>query len=165
MGARISRWLAILALLALPGTLAQDWRLTRSQTLTQAGAREWRYTLSPSGKEAQELWRKLSSQYQDHLRAGYRVDLGAWRVYFLGGRLRLEPHCPAVNPACFTFGALPVAKERQDRFLMELSQLLHQALTQAQTTGGVVLLSRLFRLEVPRGAHPPYPATPSGWRP
>jgi len=79
MGARISRWLAILALLALPGALAQDWRLTRSQTLTQAGAREWRYTLGPSGKEAQDLWRRLSSQYQDYLRAGYRVDLGAGR--------------------------------------------------------------------------------------
>ncbi|TFU17991.1 hypothetical protein [Thermus tengchongensis] len=165
MGAQMSRWLAILALLALPGALAQDWRLTRSQTLTQVGAREWRYTLSPSGKEAQELWQKLSEQYRDHLRAGYRVDLGAWRLYFLGGRLRVEPHCPAVNPACFTFGALPVSKERQDRFLLELSQLLHQALTQAQTTGGVVLLSRLFRLEVPRGANPPYSASPSGWRP
>lgn len=165
MGAQMSRWLTLLALLALPGAMAQDWRLTRSQTLTQAGAREWRYTLGPSGKEAQDLWRRLSSQYQDYLRAGYRVDLGAWRVYFLGGRLRLEPHCPAVNPACFTFGALPVPKERQDRFLLELSQLLHQALTQAQTTGGVVLLSRLFRLEVPRGANPPYPASPSGWRP
>uniref|UniRef100_A0A7V4ANW9 Uncharacterized protein n=1 Tax=Thermus tengchongensis TaxID=1214928 RepID=A0A7V4ANW9_9DEIN len=165
MGAQMSRWLAILVLLALPGALAQDWRLTRSQTLTQVGAREWRYTLSPSGKEAQELWQKLSEQYRDHLRAGYRVDLGAWRLYFLGGRLRVEPHCPAVNPACFTFGALPVSKERQDRFLLELSQLLHQALTQAQTTGGVVLLSRLFRLEVPRGANPPYSASPSGWRP
>lgn len=165
MGAQMSRWLALLALLALPGALAQDWRLTRSQTLTQVGAREWRYTLSPSGKEAQELWQKLSEQYRDHLRAGYRVDLGAWRLYFLGGRLRVEPHCPAVNPACFTFGALPVSKERQDRFLLELSQLLHQALTQAQTTGGVVLLSRLFRLEVPRGANPPYSASPSGWRP
>ncbi|MFD3004805.1 hypothetical protein [Thermus tengchongensis] len=165
MGAQMSRWLALLALLALPGALAQDWRLTRSQTLTQVGAREWRYTLSPSGKEAQELWQKLSEQYRDHLRAGYRVDLGAWRLYFLGGRLRVEPHCPAVNPACFTFGALPVSKERQDRFLLELSQLLHQALTQAQTTGGVVLLARLFRLEVPRGANPPYSASPSGWRP
>ena len=165
MGAQMSRWLAILVLLALPGALAQDWRLTRSQTLTQVGAREWRYTLSPSGKEAQELWQKLSEQYRDHLRAGYRVDLGAWRLYFLGGRLRVEPHCPAVNPACFTFGALPVSKERQDRFLLELSQLLHQALTQAQTTGGVVLLSRLFRLEVPQGANPPYSASPSGWRP
>jgi len=165
MGAQMSRWLAILVLLALPGALAQDWRLTRSQTLTQVGAREWRYTLSPSGKEAQELWQKLSEQYRDHLRAGYRVDLGAWRLYFLGGRLRVEPHCPAVNPACFTFGALPVSKERQDRFLLELSQLLHQALTQAQTTGGVVLLSRLFRLKVPRGANPPYSASPSGWRP
>lgn len=165
MGTRAPRWLAILALVALPGALAQDWRLTRSQTLTQAGAQEWRYTLSPSSKEARELWRKLSVQYQDHLRAGYRVDLGAWRVFFLGGRLRLEPHCPTVNPACFTFGVLPVPKERQDRFLLELSQLLHQALTQAQTTGGVVLLSRLFRLEVSRGGNPPYPASPSGWQP
>ncbi|WP_114312444.1 hypothetical protein [Thermus caldifontis] len=158
-------WILLLGLLLPSPVLAQDWRLTRSQTLSQAGAREWRYTLSPTGKEAQELWRRLSEQYQDHLRAGYRVDLGAWRVYFLGGRLRVEPHCPAVNPACFTFGALPVPKERQDRFLLGLSQLLHQALTQAQATGGVVLLSRLFRLEVPRGANPPYPAAPSGWRP
>ncbi len=165
MGMRTPYWLPIVALLTLPGAFAEDWRLTQSQTLSQAGAREWRYTLSPTGKEAQELWRRLSEQYRDHLRAGYRVDLGAWRVYFLGGRLRVEPHCPAVNPACFTFGALPVPKERQDRFLLELSQLLDLALTQARTKGGVVLLSRLFRLEVPRGAHPPYPATPSGWRP
>ncbi|MDM7324395.1 MAG: hypothetical protein P3W93_005265 [Thermus sp.] len=158
-------WLVILGFLILPWALAEDWRLTRSQTLSQAGAREWRYTLSPAGKEAQELWRRLSEQYRDHLRAGYRVELGAWRVYFLGGRLRVEPHCQAVNPACFTFGALPVVKERQDRFLLELSHLLHQALTQAQGTGGVVLLSRLFRLEVVRGAHPPYFASPSSWRP
>lgn len=158
-------WLVALGFLAIPWALAEDWRLTRSQTLSQAGAREWRYTLSPAGKEAQELWRRLSEQYRDHLRAGYRVELGAWRVYFLGGRLRVEPHCQAVNPACFTFGALPVVKERQDRFLLELSHLLHQALTQAQGTGGVVLLSRLFRLEVVRGAHPPYFASPSSWRP
>ncbi|WP_243027397.1 hypothetical protein [Thermus albus] len=154
-----------LGFLAFPWALAEDWRLTRSQTLTQGKAQEWRYTLSPSGKESQELWRRLSEQYRDHLRAGYRVELGAWRVYFLGGRLRVEPHCQAVNPACFTFGALPVAKERQDRFLLELSALLDQALVQANGTGGVVSLPRLFRLEVPKKANPPYPASPSGWRP
>ncbi|TBH21906.1 hypothetical protein ETP66_01310 [Thermus thermamylovorans] len=158
-------WPFLLGPLLAGLALAQDWRLTRSQTLTQAGAREWRYTLAPAGREAQELWQKLSEQYRDHLRAGYRVDLGAWRLYFLGGRLRLEPHCPAVNPACFTFGALPVPKNRQDRLLLELSQMLDQALLQAQGTGGSLTLSRLFRLEVRRGQGPPYPASPSGWRP
>lgn len=158
-------WPYLLSPLLAGLALAQDWRLTRSQTLTQAGAQAWRYTLAPGGREAQELWQKLSDQYRDLLRAGYRVDLGAWRLYFLGGRLRLEPHCPAVNPACFTFGALPVPKERQDRLLMELSQMLDQALVQAQGTGGSLTLNRLFRLEVRRGQAPPYPANPSGWRP
>ncbi|WP_234554430.1 hypothetical protein [Thermus caliditerrae] len=160
------RWLGVGLLLAgLHPALALDWRLTRSQTLTQAGAREWRYTLTPAGKEAQALWQRLSEQYREHLRAGYRVDLGAWRLYFLGGKLRLEPHCQAVNPACFSFGALNVPKDRQDHFLLELSALLDQAMAQARLTGGVVVLSRLFRLELPPGGRPPFPATPSGWRP
>lgn len=165
MGTCRSCLFVALSLLAFPWAMAEDWQLTRSQTLTQGKTQEWRYTLSPKGKEAQEVWRRLSDQYRGHLRAGYRVDLGAWRVYFLGGRLQVEPNCQAVNLACFTYGTLPVSKERQDRFLLELSHLLHQALSQAQGTGGRVLLSGLFRLEVPRGANPPYPATPSSWRP
>jgi len=154
-----------LLLFLLPLALAQDWALTRSQTLTAQGAKAWRYTLSPRGEEARALWEALSLQYRDHLRAGYRVDLGAWRVYFLGGRLRLEPHCPSPNAACFTFGALPVEKARQDRFLLELSALLDQALGEAAKTGGAVTLSRLFRAELRRNQAPPYPAAPSGWRP
>ncbi len=156
----------MLLALALWGlALAQDWGLTQSQTLTAQGARAWRYTLSPRGGEARALWEALSLQYRDHLRAGYRVDLGGWRLYFLGGRLRLEPHCQAVNPACFTFGALPVEKARQDRFLLELSALLDRALREAAQTGGTVTLSRLFRVELRRNQAPPYPASPSGWKP
>lgn len=154
-----------LALLFLPLALAQDWGLTRSQTLTAGGAKAWRYTLSPRGEEARGLWEALSLQYRDHLRAGYRVDLGGWRLYFLGGRLRLERHCQAVNPACFTFGALPVEKARQDRFLLELSALLDRALKEAAQTGGAVTLSRLFRVELRPNQAPPYPASPSGWKP
>ncbi|GAA6732238.1 FHA domain-containing protein [Thermus brockianus] len=156
---------SFLILLLLPLAHAQEWRLTRSQSLTQEGATAWRYTLSPAGKEARELWQRLALQYQDHLRAGYRVDLGSWRLYFLGGRLRLEPHCPKVNPACLTFGALPVEKTVQDRFLLELSGLLDQALAQARATRGTLTLSQLFRVEVKRGQTPPYPARPSGWAP
>ncbi|GAB5602433.1 hypothetical protein FJNA_09580 [Thermus sp. FJN-A] len=160
----MTRWFVFaLALMGL--ALAQDWALTRSQTLTAQGAKAWRYTLSPRTGEARELWQRLSEQYRDHLRAGYRVDLGAWRVYFLGGRLRLEPHCPSPNAACFTFGALPVEKARQDRFLLELSALLDQALKEAGSTGGNLTLSRLFRVELRRGQSPPYPASPSGWKP
>ena len=143
-------WLSFFILL-LPLAHAQEWRLTRSQSLTQEGAASWRYTLSPASKRARELWQRLALQYQDHLRAGYRVDLGSWRLYFLGGRLRLEPHCPKVNPACLTFGALPVEKAVQDRFLLELSSLLDQALAQARATGGTLTLSQLFRVEVKRG--------------
>ncbi|MEN2982069.1 MAG: hypothetical protein ABDH20_05775 [Thermus sp.] len=152
-------------LLALPWGLAQEWRLTRSQSLTAGGAQAWRYTLSPTGKEAQALWRALAQGYQAQLRSGYRVDLGAWRTYFLGGRLRVEPHCPRVNAACFSFIALPWDKARLDRFLLELSALLDQALAQARHTGGVVVLTRLFRLQLSKGSPPPYLATPSGWRP
>ncbi|WP_243095692.1 hypothetical protein [Thermus thalpophilus] len=155
--------LAVVALL-LPAH-AQEWRLTRSQSLTQEGTRAWRYTLSPADRAGRELWQKLVLQYQDHLRAGYRVDLGSWRLYFLGGRLRLEPHCPQVNPACFTFGALPVEKGVQDRFLLGLSQLLDQALAQARNTGGNLTLSGLFRVELKPGQAPPYLARPSGWAP
>jgi len=90
---------------------------------------------------------------------------GGWRLYFLGGKLRLERHCQAVNPACFTFGALPVDKVRQDRFLMELATLLDQALGEAARTGGTVTLSRLFRVELRRNQAPPYPAAPSSWKP
>ena len=104
-------WVLSLSLLGL--VLAQDWRLYESRSYTEAGPGPWRYTLSPRTKEARELWQKLSDQYRDHLRAGYRVDLGGWRVYFRGGVLWLAPHCPkADNPACFTFGALPVEKAR-----------------------------------------------------
>ncbi len=145
--------------------LAQDWGLTQSQTLTAGGAKAWRYSLSPRGEEARALWEALSLQYRNLLKAGYRVDLGGWRLYFLGGKLRLERHCQAVNPACFTFGALPVDKARQDRFLMELSHLLEEALARAKRTGGSVSLSRLFRSEVKRGEAPPYAASPSGWKP
>jgi len=108
---------------------------------------------------------RLSLQYRDLLRAGYRVDLGGWRLYFLGGKLRLERHCQAVNPSCFTFGALPVDKAQQDRFLMELAALLDQALGEAARTRGTVTLSRLFRVELRRNQAPPYPAAPSGWKP
>ena len=145
--------------------LAQDWGLTQSQTLTAGGAKAWRYSLSPRGEEARALWEALSLQYRNLLKAGYRVDLGGWRLYFLGGKLRLERHCQAVNPACFTFGALPVDKARQDRFLTELSHLLEEALARAKGTGGSVSLSRLFRSEVKRGEAPPYAASPSGWKP
>ncbi|GAA5336454.1 MULTISPECIES: hypothetical protein [Thermus] len=157
-------WLGLFILL-LPLAQGQDWRLTRSQSTTQEGASAWRYTLSPANKEARELWQRLALQYQDHLRAGYRVDLGRWRLYFLGGKLRLEGHCQTPNPACFTFGALPVEKARQDRLLMGLGTLLDQALTQAQATGGTLTLSGLFRAELRRGQAPPYPARPSGWAP
>lgn len=153
-----------LLFLLLPA-LAQDWGLTQSQTLTAGGAKGWRYTLSPRNGEARALWEALSLQYRNLLKAGYRVDLGGWRLYFLGGKLRLERHCQAVNPACFTFGALPVDKARQDRFLMELSHLLEEALARAKRTGGSVSLSRLFRSEVKRGEAPPYAASPSGWKP
>ena len=145
--------------------LAQDWGLTQSQTLTAGGAKAWRYSLSPRGEEARALWEALSLQYRNLLKAGYRVDLGGWRLYFLGGKLRLERHCQAVNPACFTFGALPVDKARQDRFLMELSHLLEEALARAKGTGGSVSLSRLFRSEVRRGQAPPYAASPLDWKP
>jgi len=80
--------------------------------------------------------------------------------------LWLAPHCPkADNPACFTFGALPVEKARQDRFLLELGALLEEGLGRVRATGGSLTLSRLFRVEVARGASPPYRAAPSGWRP
>ncbi|GLV48240.1 hypothetical protein TJA_13960 [Thermus sp. LT1-2-5] len=157
-------WLVLLSLLLFPAQ-AQEWRLTRSQSLTQEGAKAWRYTLSPADRAGRELWQKLALQYRDHLRAGYRVDLGSWRLYFLGGRLRLEPHCPQVNLACFTFGALPVEKAVQDRFLLGLSQFLEQALAQARATGGTLTLSQLFRVELKPGQAPPYPAKPSGWAP
>lgn len=71
----MTRWL-VLALSLLGLALAQDWRLYESRSHTEAGPGPWRYTLSPKTKEAQELWRRLSEQYRDHLRAGYRVDLG-----------------------------------------------------------------------------------------
>ncbi|WP_022798868.1 hypothetical protein [Thermus islandicus] len=160
-------WLLLLLLkvASLAPALGQDWGLTQSQTLTAGGAKAWRYTLSPRGEEARALWEALSLQYRDHLRAGYRVDLGGWRLYFLGGKLRLERHCQAVNPACFTFGALPVDKARQDRFLMELGALLDRALGEAARTGGTVTLSRLFRVELRRNQALPYPAAPSGWKP
>ena len=161
----MTRWL-VLALALCGLVLAQDWRLSQSQSFTAQGASAWRYTLSPRTKEAQELWRRLSEQYRDHLRAGYRVDLGGWRVYFRGGVLWLAPHCPkADNPACFTFGALPVEKARQDRFLLELGALLEEGLGRVRATGGSLTLSRPFRVEVARGASPPYRAAPSGWRP
>ncbi|BAW01127.1 hypothetical protein TTMY_0718 [Thermus thermophilus] len=157
-------WILALSLLGL--ALAQDWRLYESRSHTEAGPGPWRYTLSPRTKEAQELWRRLSEQYRDHLRAGYRVDLGGWRVYFRGGALWLASHCPkADNPACFTFGVLPVEKARQDRFLLELGALLEEGLGRVRATGGSLTLSRLFRVEVARGASPPYRAAPSGWRP
>lgn len=145
--------------------LAQDWKLTRTQALSPGGPQAWRYALAPAGRESRELWERLAGQYRDLLRGGYRVDLGAWRLYFLGGRLRVEAHCPSVHPACLTFGALPVPKARQDRLLMELAQLLDKALVQVQGTGGRLTLTRLFRLEVPKGTKPPYPASPSGWQP
>mgnify|MGYP003559025618 FL=1 len=161
----MTRWL-VLALALCGLVLAQDWRLSQSQSFTAQGASAWRYTLSPRTKEAQELWRRLSEQYRDHLRAGYRVDLGGWRVYFRGGVLWLAPHCPKADiPACFTFGALPVEKARQDRFLLELGALLEEGLGRVRATGGSLTLSRLFRVEVARGASPPYRAAPSGWRP
>lgn len=160
----MNRWM-VLALALWGPALAQDWGLNQSQILTAGGAQEWRYTLSPRGEEARALWEALSLQYRDHLRAGYRVDLGGWRLYFLGGKLRLDRHCQAVNPACFTFGALPVDKSRQDRFLMELAALLDRALGKAARTGGTVTLSRLFRVELGRNEDPPYPAAPSGWKP
>ena len=87
-------------------------------------------------------------------------------MYSRGGVLWLAPHCPkADNPACFTFGALPVEKARQDRFLLELGALLEEGLGRVRATGGSLTLSRLFRVEVARGASPPYRAAPSGWRP
>lgn len=57
-------------------------------------------------------------------------------MYFRGGVLWLAPHCPkADNPACFTFGALPVEKARQDRFLLELGALLEEGLGRVRATG------------------------------
>ncbi len=159
------RMLPMWLLLFLLPALAQDWGLTQSQTLTAGSAKGWHYTLSPRGGEARALWEALSLQYRDLLRAGYRVDLGGWRLYFLGGKLRLERHCQPVNLACFTFGSLPVEKARQDHFLLELSRLLEEALARAEGTGGSVSLSRLFRTEVRRGQAPPYAASPSGWKP
>ena len=158
------RWLSLV--IALCGlALAQDWRLSKSQSVTTQGASAWRYTLSPKTQEARELWQKLSEQYRDHLRAGYRVDLGSWRIYFRGGKLWLEPHCPTPSAACLTFGALPVPKTRQDHLLLELSALLDRALRETQSTGGSLTLSRLFRVELKRNQAPPYPASPSGWKP
>lgn len=82
--------------------LAQSWRLTQSQSTTLHEGSAWRYTLSPVGEEAKALWEGLSLAYQDLLRAGHQVDLGRWRLYFLGGRLRFEPYCPKATLPCFT---------------------------------------------------------------
>jgi len=152
-------------LVALALAFAQDWRLTKtlSEGLGEKGT--WRYTLSPATKEARELWQALLLQYRSHLQAGYRVDLGAYSLYFRGGALWLARVCSAPHPACLTPGALPVPKERQDRFLLELAGLLEKALAEAKGTGGRLTLTGLFRADLGRGQEPPYRAHPSGWKP
>ncbi len=152
-------------LFILASVLAQDWRLTKttSEGLGEKGA--WRYTLSPATKEARELWQALLLQYRGHLQAGYRVDLGAYSLYFRGGALWLSPACPTAHPACLTPGALPIPKERQNRFLLELAKLLEKALAEAKGTGGRLTLTGLFWAELRRGQVPPFRAHPSGWKP
>ncbi|AFV75535.1 hypothetical protein Theos_0463 [Thermus oshimai JL-2] len=158
------RW--ILLLLPLPLALAQgDWRLSKRQSETLGELGSWSYTLSPRTEEARVLWQALVLQYREHLKGGYRVDLGRWRLYFRGGALLLDRGCPEVHPACLTPGALPAPKERQDRFLLEMAGLLDRALGELEKIGGRLTLSGLFRADLKPKAPPPHRAYPSGWKP
>ncbi|WP_337844914.1 hypothetical protein [Thermus sp.] len=157
------RWILFLL---IPLALAQgDWRLskTRTEILGEAGA--WRYTLSPRTEEARALWQALVVQYREHLKGGYWVGLGRWRLYFRGGALLLDRGCLEVQLACLTPGALPGPKERQDRFLLEMGTLLDRALGELGRTGGRLTLTGLFRVDLEAPKPPPHRAYPSGWRP
>ncbi|KGQ22856.1 hypothetical protein [Thermus filiformis] len=152
-----------LLLLFLGAAWAQSWRLTQSQTSTLREGGAWRYTLSPVG-EARALWEALALQYQALLRAGHRVDLGRWRLYFLGGRLRFEPHCPKASLPCFTLAGVAYEPGRLEPFLVELDALMERALSEARKKPRATLtLSRLVRLELEGGAV--REAKPSGWKP
>lgn len=144
--------------------LAQFWRLAQSQSTTLHEESVWRYTLSPVGKEAKALWQELSLAYQDLLRAGHRVDLGRWRLYFLGGRLRFEPHCPKATLPCFTLAKVAYEPLRLEGFFHELDTLLGRALSEAQKKPKASLtLTRLVRLELEGGRIKA--VNPSGWKP
>ncbi|MER3451409.1 MAG: hypothetical protein C4300_04500 [Thermus sp.] len=148
--------------------LAQSWRLAQSQstirTTTLHEGSAWRYTLSPVGEEAKALWEELSPQYQALLRAGHRVDLGRWRLYFLGGSLRFEPHCPKATLPCFTLAGVAYEPLRLGGFFHELDTLLGRALSEAQKKPRASLtLIRLVRLELEEGRIKA--VKPSGWKP
>lgn len=144
--------------------LAQSWRLAQSQSTTLHEGSAWRYTLSPLGEEAKALWEALSLKYQALLRAGHRVDLGRWRLYFLGGRLRFEPHCPKATLPCFTLAGVAYEPLRLEGFFHELDILLGRALSEAQKKPKASLtLTRLVRLELEWGRIKT--VKPSGWKP
>ncbi len=159
------RWSFLFLLLVSVAFAEGDWRLWKSlsETLEEKGT--WRYTLSPKTEEARALWQVLVVQYREHLKAGYRIDLGRWRLYFKGGSLLLDRACPVVHPACLTPGVLATPKERQDRLLLEMSGLLDRALGELERTGGRLTLSGLFRVDLKPKALPPHRAYPSGWKP
>lgn len=165
-------WLTLIALLGIG--LAQTasptsgfFRITASQSGAASTPGAWRYTISPKTNEARLLWDLYVPFWQQTLRQGGKVQLGAYALRFVGGRLRLEPGCANPNPACFTRTATPLPSWQQDAILLELSNALVQAIGEGSRRAGpyptTLTLSKFVRLQL--NSDGTYSAAPSGWRP
>lgn len=56
------------------------------------------------------------------------MQLGAYALRFVGGKLVLEPGCPVPNPSCFTRTATAIPAWQQDAVLLDFSNTLVQAI-------------------------------------
>ena len=166
------RWFTPIILLGLslaqtPSPTSGFFRLTANQSSSASTPGAWRYTISPKTEEARLLWRQYVPFWQQTLRQGGKVQLGAYSLRFVGGKLALEPGCPNPNPACFTRGAAAIPGWQQDAILLDLSnalvQAIHEGSKRAKPYPSTITVSRFVRLQL--NSDGTRSAAPSGWKP
>lgn len=166
------RWFTLIVLLGF--SLAQTssptsgfFRITASQSSAAATPGAWRYTISPKTNEAELLWSQYVPFWQQTLRRGGKVQLGAYSLRFVGGRLMLEVNCQTPNPTCFTRVATAIPGWQQDAILLDFSNTLVQAIYEgskrAKPYPTAVTVSKFVRLQL--NSDGTYSAAPSGWKP
>lgn len=166
------RWFTLIALLGL--SLAQTasptsgfFRITASQSSAASTPGAWRYAISPKTNEARLLWDQYVPFWQQTLRRGGKVQLGAYALRFVGGKLMLEVGCPTPNPTCFTRVATTIPGWQQDAILLDLSNTLVQAINEgskrAKPYPTAVTVSKFVRFQL--NSDGTYSAAPSGWKP